>query len=110
MVTWLVNALILMACAAVLPGIELSGFGSALIAVALIGLANTLLGPLLVLITLPLSVLTLGFFLLAINGFLFYLAGSVFSGFQVEGAWNAIFAGLVYSAATMAVKSLRSKD
>lgn len=108
MVTWLLNALILMLCAAILPGVEVSGYVAALLAVALISLVNALVGPIVTLLTLPLTFVTLGLFLFVVNGFLFYLAGSVFAGFQVNGGWNAILAALVYSLATSAVKTLRS--
>lgn len=94
---WCCNALALLAVAYLLPGVRVDGFGSALIAAVALGLINTLLRPLLILLTLPVTVLTLGLFMLVINGLLFWLAGSVLRGFEVSGFWTGVMGAVLYS-------------
>ena len=74
---WILNALALLAVANFVPGIHVDGFGAALIAAFFLGLVNTLIRPLLLLLTLPVTMLTLGLFIFVINGALFWLVGSV---------------------------------
>ncbi|MEO6423152.1 MAG: phage holin family protein [Candidatus Nitrotoga sp.] len=95
---WIINALALLAVAYLLPGIHVNGFISALIAALVLGLINTLLRPLLILFTLPVTVLSLGLFILVINGLLFWFAGSVLEGFEVNGFWAGVMGALLYSA------------
>lgn len=96
-VIWILNALALLTVAYVLPGISVDGFASALIAALILGLINTLLRPLLILLTLPVTVVTLGLFILVINGLLFWFAGSVLKGFEVSGFWTGVAGALLYS-------------
>ncbi|CAH1905612.1 putative membrane protein [Candidatus Nitrotoga sp. HW29] len=94
---WIFNAIALLAVAYLLPGIHVAGFISALIAALVLGLINTLLRPLLILLTLPVTVLSLGLFILVINGLLFWFAGSVLEGFEVDGFWASVTGALLYS-------------
>ena len=94
---WICNALALLAVAYLLPGINVDGFTSALIAALVLGLINALIRPLLILLTLPITVLTLGLFILIINGLLFWFAGSVLRGFEVSGFWVGVMGALLYS-------------
>ena len=94
---WICNALALLAVAYLLPGVRVEGLESALIAALVLGLINTLLRPLLILLTLPVTVLTLGLFILVINGLLFWFAGSVLRGFEVSGFWVGMMGALLYS-------------
>jgi putative membrane protein len=94
---WLLNALALLTVAYVLPGIHVDGFTAALVAALILGLINTLLRPLLILLTLPVTVVTLGLFILVINGLLFWFAGSVLKGFEVSGFWTGVLGALLYS-------------
>ncbi len=94
---WICNALALLAVAYLLPGVRVDGIESALIAALLLGLINTLLRPLLILLTLPATVLTLGLFIFVINGLLFWFAGSVLRGFEVSGFWVGMMGALLYS-------------
>ncbi len=94
---WCCNALALLAVAYLLPGVSVDGIGSALVAALVLGLINTLVRPLLILLTLPVTVLTLGLFILVINGLLFWFAGSVLSGFHVSGFWVGLMGALLYS-------------
>jgi putative membrane protein len=94
---WCCNALALLAVTHFLPGVVVDGFGSALIAALVLGFINMLIRPLLILLTLPVTVLTLGLFILVINGLLFWFAGSVLSGFHVTGLWVGMMGALLYS-------------
>ena len=80
----------LLAVAYLLPGITVASFGSALIAALVLGLVNMLVKPVLVLLTLPITIVTLGLFLIVINALLFWFVGSVLKGFQVNGFWWAV--------------------
>lgn len=109
--TWILNALALLAVAYLLPGIRVDGFFSALIAAMLLGLINVLLRPLLILLTLPVTFVTLGLFVLVINGLLFWFAGSVLKGFDVSGFWAGLTGSLLYSALSFILSfMLRKKN
>ena len=94
---WLRYAAALMLVANLVGGISVSSFGSALLAAVVIGLLNLLVRPVLVVLTLPVTVITLGLFLLVINALLFWFAGSVLAGFSVAGFWVAVLGAIVYS-------------
>ncbi|HJV93773.1 MAG TPA: phage holin family protein [Azonexus sp.] len=94
---WIVNALALLALPYVVPSIQVAGFGTALLVAVVLGLINTLLRPLLVLLTLPVTLLTLGLFIFVINALLFQLAGTLIDGFQVGGFWSALIGSIAYS-------------
>jgi putative membrane protein len=94
---WFLNALALLTVAYVLPGITVDGFTAALVAALILGLINTLIRPLLILLTLPVTVVTLGLFILVINGLLFWFAGSVLKGFEVSGFWVGVLGAFLYS-------------
>lgn len=94
---WILNAVALLIVAYILPGISVASFGSALIAALVLGLLNTLVKPVLVLLTLPITVVTLGLFLLVLNALVFWFVGSVLKGFQVDGFWWAFLGALIYS-------------
>ncbi|MDX1669429.1 MAG: phage holin family protein [Limnobacter sp.] len=95
--SWVVHAMALMAVAYVIPGVEVEGFAGALVAALLLGLINSLVRPILTILTLPLTVLTLGLFYFVLNGLLFYWVGNLLEGLYVSGVWAAIFASLLYS-------------
>lgn len=94
---WFLNALALLTVAYVLPGITVDGYTGALVAALILGLINTLIRPLLILLTLPVTVVTLGLFVLVINGLLFWFTGSVLKGFEVSGFWVGVLGALLYS-------------
>ena len=106
LVVWLLNALALLAVAYLMPSIEVSGFGGALIAAAVIGLVNMLIRPLLVLLTLPITLLTLGLFILVFNGLLFFGVGALLEGFEVQGLWSGMLGALLYSLISWALTAL----
>ncbi|WP_265945858.1 phage holin family protein [Dechloromonas sp. A34] len=94
---WIVNALALLALPYVVPSIQVAGFGTALLVAVVLGLINTLLRPLLLLLTLPVTLLTLGLFIFVINALLFQLAGMLIDGFHVGGFWSALLGSIAYS-------------
>lgn len=96
-VRWLLLAAALLLVANLYPGVTVASFTSALIAALVIGLLNTLLRPLLVLLTLPVTVLTLGLFLFVINALMFWVAAQVLDGFAVAGFVAALIGSLLYS-------------
>ena len=96
LIVWVLNAVALMAVAYFMPQIKVTSFFSALIAAFVLGAVNTLIRPVLTLLTLPISILTLGFFYLVINGLLFWMVGKMLNGFSVDGFWAAVFGGLLY--------------
>lgn len=93
----ILNAVALLVVAYLLPGIAVASFGSALIAALVLGLVNMLVKPVLVLLTLPITIVTLGLFLIVINALLFWFVGSVLKGFQVNGFWWAVGGAILYS-------------
>ncbi|MGE5103780.1 MAG: phage holin family protein [Betaproteobacteria bacterium] len=106
LLTWLINALALLALPYLFTSIHVEGFGTALVAALVLGLINTLIRPVLVLLTLPVTLLTLGLFIFVINGLLFWFVGSFVKGFTVEGFWTAVFGAIVYSIISWALSSL----
>jgi putative membrane protein len=92
---WLINAIAIMLMALYLPGIVVSSFYAALIAALVLGILNALIRPLLVLLTLPVNILTLGLFTLIINAFLFWFASTIVKGFVVAGFWPAFWGALI---------------
>ena len=97
LIGWLLNALALLAVAYFVPGIHVSSFTYALIAAAVIGLANILIKPILLILTLPVTIITLGLFIFVINGLLFWLAGYLLQGFDVRTITAGIIGAIVYS-------------
>lgn len=94
---WLINALALLLVAYLVPGIDVAGFYVALILALVLGLLNVFLRPLLILLTLPITIVTLGFFSLIINGLLFWLASTIVEGFDVSGFLSAFLGALLFS-------------
>ncbi len=98
LVKWLLSAAALIAVAYLYDGVRVSSFSSALIAAFVIGLFNMILRPVLVVLTLPVTVLTLGLFLFVINALMFWAASGVLDGLQVSGFGAALLGSLIYSA------------
>ena len=102
-VRWLLLAAALLLVAHLTPRVQITSFGAAMIAALVIGLFNALLRPVLVLLTLPVTLLTLGLFLFVINAVMFYAAASVLSGFNVDGFLAALIGSLIYSLCGMVI-------
>ena len=103
---WLLSGLSLMIVAHFIPGFQLSGFGTALIAAFVIGLVNATLGFVLKIITLPLSIVTFGIFLLVINALMLRFAAILVPGFVVHGFGAAFLGALVLSLVSLILRAL----
>lgn len=106
LLVWLINAVALFALPYVLPSVQVDTFWTALVAALVLGLINALIRPLLVLLTLPVTILTLGLFIFVINGLLFWAVGSFIAGFHVSGFWSGVFGAIVYSLISWLLSSL----
>ncbi len=105
-----ITALIVFGLAHVLPGVSVDGYLTALIVAAVLGVLNLIARPILVLLTLPITVITLGLFLLVINGLLILLCSKLISGFSVSSIWWAILFSLLLSIGQSILFSLLKKD
>ena len=94
---WLVLTVAIMLTAYLMDGIQVSGFFSALFAAAILGVLNAILRPILLILTLPINILSLGLFTFVINAVLLMMVSGVISGFVVRGFWSAVFGSLLIS-------------
>ena len=106
LIVWLINALALLALPYLMSSIQVDSFGTALVAALVLGLINTFIRPVLVLLTLPATLLTLGLFIFVINGLLFWAVASWVSGFHVAGFWSAVGGAILYSIISWALSAL----
>ena len=100
---WLLSACALLLIAYLYSGVQVASFGSALLAALVIGLLNTVLRPVLVVLTIPVTLITLGLFLFVINALMFWAASGLLSGFHVNGFGAALLGSLMYSALGMLI-------
>jgi putative membrane protein len=98
---WILNAAALLLVAYLYPGVTVEGFGAALIAALALGLVNALVRPILVILTLPVTVVTLGLFLFVINALLFWLVAEIVPGLRVTGFGAALVGSILYSLITL---------
>ena len=96
-IRWLINAVGLLIVSKIMGSIEIDGILTAVVAAAVIGLINIFLRPLLIILTLPINILSLGLFTLVINGLIFYFVGSIVEGFHVTGFLAAFLGALILS-------------
>ena len=94
-IRWVLNALAVLAAAWLMPGIEVTGFGAALITALVLGIVNAIIRPIILLFTLPLNIMTLGLFTLVINAGMLLIAASAVKGFTVSGFWAAFFGSII---------------
>ena len=106
LIVWLINALALIAVAYLMPSIQISSFGAALVAALVLGLVNAVVRPILVLLTLPVTILTLGLFIFVLNGLLFWMVGSWLEGFWVGGFWAGVLGAILFSLVSWALSAL----
>lgn len=97
LLNWFIAALTVLVAGYILPGIQIDGLGVAFVLVIVLGLINAILKPILILLTLPVNILTLGLFTLVINGLLVLLAAKIVPGFHVRGFWWAVLFSIVLS-------------
>jgi putative membrane protein len=107
LLVWILSAIALLVVAYLYPGVQVQDWKAAAVAALVLGLVNTLIKPILVILTLPVTILTLGLFLLVINALLFWAVGSgVVPGFSVAGFWAAMLGAILYSLITWALSGL----
>lgn len=105
-IRWVINAFLLMLIPYIVPGVEVQSFFTALVAALILAFVNAIVKPILVILTLPISLLTLGLFIFIINALMFWLVASVVKGFVITGFWPAFFAALVFSIFSVALNYL----
>lgn len=106
LLNWIMSTIAVAITAYLLPGVVISGFIPALVAALVIGIINVILRPLLIILTLPLTILTLGLFALVINSGLILLAAAIVPGFWVDGFWWALIFSFVLSLVTMGIHAM----
>ena len=102
---WMLSAAALLLVAYIYSGVEVKTFTAALVAALVLGLLNTIVRPILVLLTLPVTVVTLGLFLFIINALMFWAAAGLLDGFHVRGFVAALIGSLIYSVIGIVIES-----
>ncbi len=105
---WILTALILLLISSLVPGIEISGMGVALVAALVIGLINVLVRPIVMLLTLPINIITLGLFAFVINAMMFGLSAWLVPGFEVLNFWSALIGSLLLALMTALLGTLEN--
>ncbi len=108
--TWIINAIALLAVPYLMHSVDVTSIGAALVAALVLGLVNTLIRPVLLLLTLPVTLLSMGLFIFIINGFMFWLVAQWVDGFHVDSFWSAIGGALLYSVISWALSTLLLKN
>lgn len=106
LLNWLLSALALLGVAYLYSGVTVTSFTAALLAALVLGALNLLVRPVLVLLTLPVTLVTLGLFLFVVNALMFWAAASLVSGVAVAGFWAALIGSLIYSLLQLAIQFL----
>jgi putative membrane protein len=106
LLVWLVNTAALIAVAYLMPSISVSSFQAALIAALVLGLVNAVVRPVLVLLTLPVTILTLGLFIFVLNGLLFWAVAEWLEGFTVAGFWSGVLGAILFSIVSWLLSAL----
>ena len=107
-IRWLILTVAILLAAYLIDGIRVGSFHAALLAAAVLGVLNTLLRPVLIILTLPLNILTLGLFTFIINAFILKMTSGLIPGFDVTGFWPAVFGALVISIVNWLIGTLIS--
>jgi len=100
-VRWIINAIFLMIIPYLVPGVDVANFYTALITALVLAFVNVIIRPILLILTLPINILTLGLFTLVINGLMFWFVSSFIKGFVISGFWPAFWAALIFSLLSM---------
>lgn len=96
LIRWFLNIIVLFLVSYIVPGIKFNNFWSLIVTSVVLGLLNAIVRPVLILLTLPVNILTLGLFTLVINAFVFWLVGTIVKGFEIKNFTSAFIAALVY--------------
>jgi putative membrane protein len=107
--TWLINAAALLAVPYLMHSVDVTSIGAALVAALILGLVNTLIRPVLLLLTLPVTLLSLGLFIFIVNGFMFWLVAQWVDGFHVDSFLSAVGGAILYSVISWALSTLLLK-
>ncbi len=105
LVRWLILTVAIILASYLLKGIQIGGFFSAFFAAAILGILNAFFRPIVIILTLPINILTLGLFTFLINAFMLKMASGVIPGFDVHGFWSAVFGSLLISAVSWLLSS-----
>lgn len=97
LINWFISTLVVMAAAYILPGVNVVTFTAALVTALVLGIINLFIKPLVIILTLPITIMTLGLFMLAINALLILIASAIVPGFTVDGFWWALIFSVVVS-------------
>lgn len=108
--TWLIHAVALLAVPYLIHSVTVTSLGAALVAALVLGLVNTLIRPILLLLTLPVTLLSLGLFIFIVNGFMFWLVAQWVDGFHVQSFGSAIGGALLYSVISWTLSTLLLKN
>ncbi|NYE63057.1 putative membrane protein [Duganella sp. 1224] len=108
--TWLINALALLAVPYLMHSVDVTSIGAALVAALVLGLVNTLIRPVLLLLTLPVTLVSLGLFIFIVNGFMFWLVAQWVDGFHVDSFLSAVGGAVLYSIISWALSTLLLKN
>ena len=103
---WLANALVIMVAAYVLPGVHVENLWTALLVALVMGILNILIKPLLIVLTLPITIVTFGLFLLVINALMVLLASHIVTGFKVDGFWWALLFSIFVSLINLVISKM----
>lgn len=106
LLVWLINAAALFALPYIFDSIRVESFYTALIVALVLGLLNAIVRPVLLVLTLPITIITLGLFIFVLNGLLLWFVASFVKGFTVAGFWPAVFGAIVYSLISWAASAL----
>ena len=103
---WVINALALLALPYLMQSVSISSFGTAMLVAVVLGFVNAIIRPILLLLTLPVTVLTMGLFIFVINGLMFWGVANLVEGFHVAGFWSAVGGALLYSVISWTMSTL----
>jgi putative membrane protein len=104
------TATAILVVAQVVGGVQVSGFGAALIGALILGFVNAFVRPVMILLTLPLTIVTLGLFLFVLNAFMLWLVAALVPGFQISGFGAALLGSLLLTVLNILIDRLASKD
>ncbi|OGY45622.1 MAG: hypothetical protein A3A24_01735 [Candidatus Buchananbacteria bacterium RIFCSPLOWO2_01_FULL_46_12] len=110
LINWLIIALVIMIGAYILPGVNVTDFWSAFVAAAILGLLNAFLKPLIIILTLPINILTLGLFTLVINTLILMLVSAIVPGVVIASFWSALIFSIVISLFNIMLGQLKKQD
>ena len=110
LIRWIINSLAILIVAYIVKGIEIASPVTVIVVAFVLGIINAFLRPLIILITLPITIFTFGLFTFFINGFLFYMVSKIVKGFVITGFWPAFFGAILFSAISFLLSLLITKE